>query len=275
MAEPTYPQPESPTRDNVAVVIPALNESLRIREVVEDALAHCDCVIVVDDGSEDDTLAQIADLDITVLRHPRRMGKGAALRDGFREARRLGMRGVLTMDGDGQHSGADIPRLLDAATRHPGCVIIGARLRKRATQPWYRRLGNDFGDWGIGWACGFRVVDSQSGQRFYPYGVYTLDDVPGEGFVLEAQLLISGGTASWRGRGGGPDRHPLRQRRRAAAVSQESFPPVPRPLAHHLARRRPGLEPRRHRWRVPSYARAATVDRHGQPTTRYRRHRAP
>lgn len=95
------------------------------------------------------------------------------------------------MDGDGQHSADDIPRLVDAANRHPGCVIIGARLRKRAAQPWYRRIGNDFGDWGIGWACGFRVVDSQSGQRLYPGAVFTLDNVPGEGFVYEAQLLIS------------------------------------------------------------------------------------
>src|SRR3546814_2833326 len=73
-----------------------------------------------------------------------------------------------------------VPRLVAAANRHPGCVIVGARLRKRAAQPVYRRIGNDFGDWGIGWGCGFRVVDSQSGQRLYPRAVYTLDDVPGE-----------------------------------------------------------------------------------------------
>lgn len=178
-------------RGNVAVVIPALNEALRIRDVVLDARAHCDQVIVVDDGSDDDTVDRIADLGVTVLRHPHRMGKGAALRSGFAQARRIGAQAVATMDGDGQHSGADIPRLVAAANRHPGCVIVGARLRKRAAQPVYRRIGNDFGDWGIGWGCGFRVVDSQSGQRLYPRAVYTLDDVPGEGFVFEAQMLIS------------------------------------------------------------------------------------
>ena len=177
--------------DEVAVLIPALNESLRIRGVVEDALAQVPTVIVVDDGSDDDTVERIADLPVRVLRHPRRMGKGAALRSGFAEAERLGMRAVATMDGDGQHSAADIPRLVAAANRHPGCVIVGARLRKRASQPPHRRLGNDFGDWGIGWACGFRVVDSQSGQRLYPREVFTLRDVPGEGFVFEAQMLIS------------------------------------------------------------------------------------
>ncbi|HZW19346.1 MAG TPA: glycosyltransferase family 2 protein [Luteimonas sp.] len=185
------PAPVRLHRGNVAVVIPALNEALRIRDVAQDARAQCDHVIVVDDGSDDDTVACIADLDVTVLRHPRRMGKGAALRSGFAEAARIGAQAVATMDGDGQHSGADIPRLVDAANRHPGCVVIGARLRKRAAQPFYRRIGNDFGDWGIGWGCGFRVVDSQSGQRLYPHAVYTLDDVPGEGFVFEAQMLIS------------------------------------------------------------------------------------
>ncbi len=178
-------------RGNVAVVVPALNEALRIREVVEDARAHCDHVIVVDDGSDDGTHECVAGLGAIVLRHPRRMGKGAALRTGFAEAARLGALAALTMDGDGQHSGADIPRLVESANRNPGCVIVGARLRKRAAQPVYRRIGNDFGDWGIGWGCGFRVVDSQSGQRLYPRAVYTLDGVPGEGFVFEAQMLIS------------------------------------------------------------------------------------
>lgn len=185
-------------RGNVAVVIPALNESLRIREVVEGALAQCARVIVVDDGSDDGTADCIADLPATVLRHPQRMGKGASLRDGFREALRQGARAVLTMDGDGQHSAADIPRLIDSGNRHPGCVVIGARLRKRQCQPWYRRIGNEFGDWGIAWGCGFRIVDSQSGQRLYPASVCALENVPGEGFVYEAQLLIS---AARRGAG--------------------------------------------------------------------------
>ncbi|MGY0561529.1 glycosyltransferase family 2 protein [Luteimonas sp. A277] len=176
---------------DVAVVIPALNEALQIRAVVEDALAHCPRVIVVDDGSDDGTSDLIADLPVTVLRHPQRMGKGASLRDGFAEALRQGATAVATMDGDGQHSANDLPRMIDAFNRHPGCVIVGARLRKRGCQPWYRRIGNDFGDWGISWACGFRVVDTQSGQRLYPAAACAMQDVPGEGFVFEAQMLIS------------------------------------------------------------------------------------
>jgi len=176
---------------DVAVVIPALNEALRIRQVVEEALQHFPHVIVVDDGSSDGTAACIADLPVSVLRHPQRRGKGEALRSGFAEAHRRGLRGVLTMDGDGQHAAVDLPRLLASANRHPGCIIIGARLRKRAAQPLYRRLANEFGDWGIAWGTHYQVADSQSGQRFYPADVIALPDIPGEGFVFEAQIVIS------------------------------------------------------------------------------------
>ncbi|NZA28639.1 glycosyltransferase family 2 protein [Luteimonas sp. SJ-92] len=205
-------------RGNVAVVIPALNESLRIREVAEGALARCDRVILIDDGSDDGTADCIADLPVTLLRHPVRMGKGASLRDGFREALRQGAQAVLTMDGDGQHSAEDIPRLIDCGNRHPGCVVIGARLRKRGRQPWYRRLGNDFGDWGIALGCGFRLVDSQSGQRLYPARVCALENVPGEGFVFEAQMLISAA----RDAGAGVVSMPV-ESRYACADSAEQF----------------------------------------------------
>ncbi|MGH8077186.1 MAG: glycosyltransferase family 2 protein [Lysobacter sp.] len=184
----------APTRldaNDIAVVIPALNEALRIRGVVEGALAHCRNVIVVDDGSEDGTAERIADLPVTVLRHPHRQGKGASLRDGFAEALRRGFRGVITMDGDGQHAADDIPRLLDAGNRYPDHIVFGARLRKRALQPAYRRMANHFGDWGIAWGTGYQIADTQSGQRLYPAAVAALGDVPGEDFVFEAQILIS------------------------------------------------------------------------------------
>ena len=178
-------------RSNIYIVIPALNEALRIRGVVEAALRECPNVIVVDDGSDDGTGERVADLPVIVLRHAQRMGKGAALRDGFAEALRRGARGVITMDGDGQHDAADIPRLIAAANAYPDHIVIGARLRKRASQPAYRRLANEFGDWGISWGCGFLVADTQSGQRFYPASVAALRDVPGEDFVYEAQILIT------------------------------------------------------------------------------------
>ena len=178
------------TSKRVAVLIPALNEELRIREVVEGALRHSHLVIVVDDGSTDGTLEQIADLPIRLIRHEQRKGKGESLRSGFREALTLDVDGVLTMDGDGQHLADDIPRLLAVAREHPQHIVIGARLKKRAQQPIHRRLANEFGDWGIACATGYRVADTQSGQRYYPRAVCELTDVAGDGFVFEADILI-------------------------------------------------------------------------------------
>ncbi len=195
MLMPTpMPAPSPPlTPERIAVVIPALNEALRIREVVEGALRHCPNVILIDDGSDDGTAEAIADLPVTVLRHAMRMGKGAALRDGFAETLRRGLDAAVTMDGDGQHSADDIPRLLAAGNRHRGWIVIGARLRKRASQPTHRRIANHFGDWGIAWGTGYQVADSQSGQRLYPADVCALgcSGIPGEDFVFEAQILMS------------------------------------------------------------------------------------
>lgn len=174
----------------VAILIPALNEALRIREVVQGALRHSHCVIVVDDGSTDGTCEQIQDLPITLIKHAERRGKGEGLRSGFRAALELNVEGVLSMDGDGQHLASDIPRLIAAAERHPQHIVVGARLKKRAQQPIHRRLANEFGDWGIAWATGYRIADTQSGQRYYPRAVCELADVAGEGFVFEADILI-------------------------------------------------------------------------------------
>lgn len=248
-----------PDPQRIAVLIPALNEALRIREVVEAALAECPNVIVVDDGSDDGTAERIADLPITLLRHAERMGKGASLRDGFAEALRRGFDGVLSMDGDGQHDAGDIPRLLAAARAHPGDIVIGARLRKRARQPAYRRLANEFGDWGIAWGCGYRIADSQSGQRYYPAAVCALDAVPGEDFVFEAQILISAA----RRLGTGVVSVPVESRYGLGSHSGGNGPVF----------RRSHFRPLRDLYRITSHV-VAQVWRYGNVIAEYRRTRA-
>lgn len=186
----------SSTAPRVALLIPALNERGAIRDVVESALAMLPELILVDDGSTDGTAEQVADLPgVTVLRHETPRGKGEALRAGFRHALAQGYDAVLTMDGDGQHVAADIPRLLAAAAMHPDHIVIGARLINRDQQPAYRRRANNFADWGIGWACGQRLVDTQSGQRYYPRAALELADIATEGFVFESEILIE---ANWQ-----------------------------------------------------------------------------
>jgi glycosyltransferase involved in cell wall biosynthesis len=173
------------------VVVPCLNEARAIKTLLDGVLAHCRDVIVIDDGSTDATADIVARLPVTLIRHPERRGKGEALRAGFREALKRGASGVLTMDGDGQHDPADIPRILSAARQFPGAMIVGARMLERHRQPNARRRANDFADWGISWACGRPVADTQSGQRWYPRAAVELVDLPAQDFVFEAAILIA------------------------------------------------------------------------------------
>ncbi len=175
----------------VAILIPALNEELAIRRVVESALSVLPDVIVVDDGSTDRTAEIAAELGVILIRHATPQGKGESLRDGFREALRRGFDAVVAMDGDGQHEASDIPRMLAAARKYPDSLVIGARIRTRENQPNARRRANAVADWGISWGCGIPVADTQSGQRYYPKAVMELVDLPAQGFVFEAAILIA------------------------------------------------------------------------------------
>ena len=205
----------------VAVLIPALNEELAIRAVVEAALAVVADVIVVDDGSSDRTCELIADLPVVLLHHATPQGKGESLRAGFREALRRGFDAVVTMDGDGQHSAADVPRLIAAAAHCPDHLVIGARMRTRDNQPNARRRANAVADWGISWGCGIPVADTQSGQRYYPRRALELVDLAAEGFVFEAAILI----AAVRERGLGVVSVPIEARYHAGA-RRSHFRPV-------------------------------------------------
>ena len=185
--------PESLQPNNIAILIPAHNEALRIRSVVESALQQSPHVIVVNDGSTDATCDQLKTLPITLLHHPHRRGKGATLRTGFAHALAQGVLAIITIDGDGQHDPTDCSKLLATANRYPHRLVIGARLYSRENQPRVRRLGNALGDWGISWACGYQVIDSQSGLRLYPSSVLVgalADPTATDAFVYEAQLLI-------------------------------------------------------------------------------------
>lgn len=173
------------------VVVPCLNEERAIGDLLRGVLAHCRDVIVIDDGSTDGTAAIVEALPVTLIRHAERRGKGEALRAGFREALRRGASGVLTLDGDGQHDPADIPRLLEAARHYPGALVVGARMLAREHQPDGRRRANDVADWGISWGCGQPIADTQSGQRWYPRAAVELVDIAAEDFVFEAAILIA------------------------------------------------------------------------------------
>jgi len=181
------------TADTTAALIPAYNEAATIRALVSAVLDRVDRVIVVDDGSSDATIGQLTGLDLTLLRNPGNLGKGAALARGMHHAIAQGFGHLITLDADGQHDPAEIPRLLAASRAHPRHIIIGARLKSRRNAPVMRRFANGFADFWVSWAAGYPIRDSQSGFRLYPLDLLArpeLDLDNGQGFTFESKVLI-------------------------------------------------------------------------------------
>jgi len=179
-----------------AVVIPAYNEAATIRGVAARALAQMPRVIVVDDGSSDDTAAALEGLSVTLIRNPRNLGKAASLWRGMAVALAENASAVVTLDGDGQHRPEDIPRLLEMHRADPQALVVGARLHEGGSIPADRYFANRFANFWIAWAAGQRVEDSQSGFRLYPASL--LNRLPSHlgraaGFVFESEVLIEAG----------------------------------------------------------------------------------
>jgi glycosyltransferase involved in cell wall biosynthesis len=184
----------------VYAVIPARNEARTIRNIVVATCPRVDQVIVVDDGSDDDTSAELHGLTLTIIRHEQPGGKARALATGFRHALNRGADWVVTLDGDGQHDPADIERLLATAQAFPQHLVLGARLRQRQRQPGLRHFANRFADFWISWASGQRVPDSQTGFRVYPRALLTCvhpSTRQRHGFVFETAMLIDGARAGF------------------------------------------------------------------------------
>lgn len=182
-----------------ALVIPAYNEASTIGDLVQDVLQYIDTVFVVDDGSVDATAERLTRLPVTLIRHECNLGKATSLWEGMQAALALGAEGILTMDGDGQHDPAEIPRLLDAARRHPDMLVIGSRLWNVDIIPKARYRANRFANFWIAWASGQAVEDSQSGFRVYPAQLLRSCHIPLRpqgGFVFESEIIIE---AAWRG----------------------------------------------------------------------------
>jgi glycosyltransferase involved in cell wall biosynthesis len=152
-------------------VIPAYNESSRIAQVLRESLSYLDNVIVVDDGSSDDTaeVASRVDPRVVVLKHPVNRNQGAALRTGMRAALILGADIIVHLDADGQHDPNDLPVLIKPILDGQADVVLGSRfLGIEATgMPLIRRWLLKAGRWFNILALGIskKVTDPQSGLR--------------------------------------------------------------------------------------------------------------
>ena len=173
----------------ILALIPAYNEAEHIADVVRGARAHLP-VLVVDDGSADDTRARAERAGAIVLRQTPNQGKGAALRTGFSRALEGGYDAVLTLDADGQHDPTEIPAFLSACSERRADLIIGARTF--GEMPLTRRLANSAGTWALSWAVGQPIRDNQSGYRLISRRmVEALLDSDESGFEFEVEMIVT------------------------------------------------------------------------------------
>lgn len=147
----------------VVALIPAYNESERITGVITHTM-HYLPVLVVDDGSRDNTSEIARNLGARVIRQEPNQGKGAALLNGFRHAIEQGYDAILTLDADGQHDPDEIPLFLEAYANGAD-LVIGKR--DFSKMPFPRNISNTIGTWSFSNALGQYCPDNQSGYRLH------------------------------------------------------------------------------------------------------------
>ncbi len=183
----------------ICCIIPAYQESQAIAQVVQTTRKYIDCVFVVDDGSTDGT-GDIAERSgAVVLRHPRNLGKGAALRTGFQKALQADCGIIITLDGDGQHDPNLIPRFLTKIKTDKADVVVGSRYTTLAeTMPLFRKLSNLMTSILLRLLFRIPITDSQSGYRAFRKRLIERITIRDNGFAAETEILIdakrAGGT---------------------------------------------------------------------------------
>lgn len=154
---------------NILVVVPTYNNAPVLGAVLRDIRQYAPHVLVVNDGSTDETACVLdACPDIRVIAYPHNRGKGHALKTGLRAATTEGYRYAITIDSDGQHFAADLPRFVEAIRQQPDRLLIGARNLASDNMPGKNTFANKFSNFWFRLETGLALADTQSGYRLYP-----------------------------------------------------------------------------------------------------------
>ena len=181
-------------KPKIIAVIPAYNEEKTIATVILETEKHVDKIIVVDDGSTDHTAEIAKRMGVTVISHPKNMGKGEALRTGFKEALKQSPDIIITLDADLQHDPKDIPQIVQPIIEGKADIVIGSRFIKGAKMdaPLYRRIGLSI----INKLHKTQIKDTQSGYRAFSAKAVEkiLQHSTAEGYGIESEQLIIAST---------------------------------------------------------------------------------
>ena len=184
----------------IALLIPAYNAAGTIARVIEDALQFLDRedIIVIDDGSGDETGKVAQAFGVTVLFHKSNRGKGAALRTGFEMIIARNYDGAIVMDADGQHEARFLPHFLARAAYGQEGLIVGTRMQRVGKMPWIRQLTNRLTSAIVSALAGQRIPDSQSGYRFIHIDVLRRLRLTTRRYDTESEMLIQAGRMGYR-----------------------------------------------------------------------------
>ena len=174
-----------------AAVIPCLNEARTIAQVVAAVRRFVPTVIVIDDGSSDNTGILARNAGAEVIRHAEPQGKGAALQAGWKHAFKRGFDWALAMDGDGQHSANDVSKFFEVAERTSATLVIGNRMNDPKGMPQLRRLVNRWMSKRISGLAGIPVPDSQCGFRLMNLEAWSRLRVKASHFEIESDVLLA------------------------------------------------------------------------------------
>ena len=175
----------------ILTCIPAYNEENVIANVIKESLRYSDTVVVCDDGSSDNTAKMAEIAGAYVIKHPTNLGKGAALKSLFKYAKYSNSDIIVTIDGDGQFSPSEIPKLIKPIEDKKSDIVIGYRFEHDTEIPSYRKLGNKILDKMSSAASEFPLRDTQSGFRSYSKNALTQIDFTNDGFTADSEILIN------------------------------------------------------------------------------------
>ncbi|NQT32814.1 MAG: glycosyltransferase family 2 protein, partial [Candidatus Omnitrophica bacterium] len=178
-------------RDNTIVIIPSFNEARTIGYIVKDIVERGLSVLVVDDGSLDNTERVALDSGAMVMRHKENRGKGFSVREGIKYVLgKTNFEWMVIMDGDGQHHTEDIAVMMGATQKGNFDIINGNRMRETGTMPFSRYWTNRFTSWTISRICNQYIPDTQCGFRLVKVDSLKGMELESEKYDIESEMLI-------------------------------------------------------------------------------------
>jgi glycosyltransferase involved in cell wall biosynthesis len=173
----------------IFIVIPAYQEEERIGNVIKEVKKTKFPIIVVDDGSKDNTFKVACKYKITVLRHKVNLGKGAAMKTGAEAAFQMGADAIVFMDSDGQHKVKDLPHFIEALEKNKFDIVFGSRNLNHGV-PLVRYMGNKFASLFVSLLFGIYVSDLLCGYRGLSNRGFKKIYWESKGYGVETEMVV-------------------------------------------------------------------------------------